>query len=72
MTMRMFDFPEKQQPCAKCKDHPREVNPRPVWQCQSCGLVWITELCSLQDGNRKGWREAMQREFGAQFNCAVF
>lgn len=57
--------------CAKCVEHAREINPRPVWQCTRCGVVSISELCTIQDGNRRGWREAMEREFGRNFRYRV-
>jgi len=57
--------------CAHCAERAKEINPRPVWQCPRCLLVWITELCSLQDGHRPGWRRTMQREFGQNFRYVI-
>lgn len=57
--------------CLRCAEHAREVNPRPVWQCPSCGVVSITELCSILDGHKLGWRETMEREFGRSFRYRV-
>lgn len=57
--------------CTWCTTRSTETNPRPVIQCPKCGLVWITKLCSMQDGGKADFQREMQREFGRQFRYVI-
>jgi hypothetical protein len=72
MDARSSDqLPHHSVGCLKCKDHYKPFNIPPVWQCQTCKLVWITELCMLQDSHYRGWRQVMEDTFGPTFYYVV-